>query len=213
MAGCRVTFPGYIKSGRSVHSTGVMMIAAVRLLWRGGAKEVGGDGQKGRSHGAVQARKAPGVGRGVRRPHHPGPRRVVRRLRRGVRPALPAPRRQRHLHPPVGRKASQQLLGQLGPTRRRPRRVPHVHLLGEAGGCRADEQLDGPARDARDARRAVRWLDARPHHVRRPVLDGPARLADLEDRRAADRLGLRRGVDADHDPDGRRRARGAGRRR
>ena len=48
-----------------------------------------------------------------------------------------------------------------------------------------------------------------PHDVRGPLLDGPARLADRPHRRAAHRLALCRGLDADHDPDGRRRARGA----
>ena len=46
-----------------------------------------------------------------------------------------------------------------------------------------------------------------------PVLDGPARLADRRDRRPADGLGLRRRLDADHDPDGQRRPRRARRRR
>ena len=52
-----------------------------------------------------------------------------------------------------------------------------------------------------------------PHDVRRPVLDGPARLADRPHRRPADRLGLRRRLDADHDPDGQGRPRCARRRR
>ena len=45
-------------------------------------------------------------------------------------------------------------------------------------------------------------LDARPHDVRRAVLDGPARLADRRDRRPAHRLRLRRRQHADHDPHG-----------
>ncbi len=40
-----------------------------------------------------------------------------------------------------------------------------------------------------------------------PVLDGPARLAHRPHRRPADRLRLRGGVDADHDPHGQGRAR------
>ena len=44
-------------------------------------------------------------------------------------------------------------------------------------------------RDARPAG-AVQRLDARTHDVRRALLDGPARFADREDRRAADRFGL-----------------------
>ena len=55
--------------------------------------------------------------------------------------------------------------------------------------------------------------DARPHDVRRAVLDGPARLADRPHRRAAHRLGLRRRDHADHDPHGPGRARRARRRR
>ena len=46
-----------------------------------------------------------------------------------------------------------------------------------------------------------------------PVLDGPARLAHRPHRRAAHRLAVRRGVDADHDPHGPGRPRRAGRRR
>ena len=67
----------------------------------------------------------------------------------------------------------------LRPERRRPRRGPHLHLQRGGGRRRPDEQLDGARRDAGDARAAVRRLHARPHHVRRPVLHGPARLADL----------------------------------
>ncbi len=49
---------------------------------------------------------------------------------------------------------------------------------------------------------AVRRRDAGPHHVRGAVLDGPAGLGDLEDRRAGHRLAVRGRVDADHDPHG-----------
>ena len=56
-------------------------------------------------------------------------------------------------------------------------------------------------------------VDEGPHDVRRAVLDGPARLGQVADRRAADRLALRRRAHADHDPHGRRGARGARRRR
>ena len=52
-----------------------------------------------------------------------------------------------------------------------------------------------------------------PHHVRRPLLHGPTRLRHRPHRRPADRFGLRRGVDEDHDPHGHGRPRGAGRRR
>ena len=46
-----------------------------------------------------------------------------------------------------------------------------------------------------------------------PVLDGPARLGQVADRRPAHRLGLRRRLDADHDPHGHQGARRARRRR
>ena len=72
-----------------------------------------------------------------------------------------------------------------------------------------DEQLARSRRDARDAHRAVPRLDARPHDVRGAVLDGPARIPDRARGRPAHRLGLRRGVDADHDPHGPGRARRA----
>ena len=75
------------------------------------------------------------------------------------------------------------------------------------GRRRPDEPLARPGRDARAAGGEVRRRDARAHALRRPVLDGPARLPDRRDRRPADRLRLRRGLDADHDPHGPGRAR------
>ena len=101
----------------------------------------------------------------------------------------PAARRRRHVHAPQRGEAAELLPRPLGPERRRPRRGPHLHLLGARGGRRPDEQLGRPRRDARDAEGAVRRLDARPHDVRRPVLDGPARLAHLAARRRDHRLG------------------------
>ena len=76
-----------------------------------------------------------------------------------------------------------------------------------------DEQLAPPRRDARAAHRPVQGVDARAHDVRRAILDGPARLADRPPRGAADRLSLRRGLDADHDPHGTAGARRARHRR
>ena len=78
---------------------------------------------------------------------------------------------------------------------------------------RPDQQLARPGGDARDADRPVPRLHARPHDVRRPVLDGPAGLAHRPHRRRADRLALRGGEHADHDPHGPGGARRAGRRR
>ncbi len=65
------------------------------------------------------------------------------------------------------------------PERRRPRRGPHLHLLRARGGRRPHEQLARPGRDARRAARALRRLDARPHDVRRAVLDGAGRRPAL----------------------------------
>ncbi len=83
----------------------------------------------------------------------------------------------------------------------------------QRGRRRADQQLAGPGRDARDARGAVQGLDARPHDVRGPVLDGPARFAHRPHRHSAHRFRLRGRLDEDHDPDGQGRPRRARRRR
>ena len=56
-------------------------------------------------------------------------------------------------------------------------------------------------------------LHARPDHVRRPVLHGPARLAALRDRRRDHRLRVRRRLHAHHDPHGTAGPRRARRRR
>ena len=70
-----------------------------------------------------------------------------------------------------------------------------------------------PAEMRADARRPLQGLHEGPHHVRRAVLHGPARLGHRPHRRAADRLGLRRGLHAHHDPHGHGRPGGARRRR
>ena len=139
--------------------------------------------------------------------------RLVRRVGRGVRPALPATRGQRHLHPAVRGQAPEQLLGPLRPGRRGPGRGPHLHLLHQGGRRRAHQQLAGPRRDAGRADRPVRGVDGGTDHVRRPLLDGPARIVHRPHRRGDHRLGLRGRVHAHHDPHGRRRPRGARHRR
>ena len=70
-----------------------------------------------------------------------------------------------------------------------------------------------PGRDAPDPERPLQGRHEGPHHVRRPLLDGPARLRHRPHRRAADRLGLRGGLHAHHDPHGHGRPRGPRRRR
>ena len=85
--------------------------------------------------------------------------------------------------------------------------------------CSATPDLAGPNNNWRDPdamraemRAPLRRRDARPHDVRRAVLDGPARIAHRPHRRAAHRLRLRGGFDADHDAHGPGRARRARRR-
>ena len=70
---------------------------------------------------------------------------LVRRVRGGVRPALPGAGRGGHLRAAVGGQAPELLSRAVGPGRRRARRGPHVHLLGHRAGGGADEQLARPA--------------------------------------------------------------------
>ena len=102
--------------------------------------------------------KTPGLGRRGRGADHTRPHRVVRRLGRRVRPALPGAGRRRDVHPAVRRQAAQQLLGALRPRRRGPRRGPHLHLLGEGDRRRPDQQLARPGRDAQPPRRPLHGL-------------------------------------------------------
>ena len=125
------------------------------------------------------------------------------------------------LHEAQSGAAAAQLPGAQQRQRRRPGRRPHLHLLRAPGRRRPDQQLDGAGGDARPAadrpgRRhaaALSRRDARPHDVRRAVLDGAARLGDRAHRRRADRQRLcRRQHEAD-DADGQEGARRARRRR
>ncbi len=86
--------------------------------------------------------------------------------------------------------------------------------------CSANERDAGPNNNWRqpdemraELERPLHRGDAGPHDVRRAVLDGPARLAHRPHRRAAHRLRLRRREHADHDPHGPGRARRPRRRR
>ena len=142
-----------------------------------------------------------------------GRRALVRRLGRGVRHARTGARRRGDVRAPVGGQAAELLPRPVRSGRRGQGRGPDLHLLRRGGGRRPDEPLARPGRDARAAGGEVRRRDARPHALRRPLLDGPARLPARRDRRPAHRLRLRRGLDADHDPDGPGRARRARRRR
>ena len=119
-----------------------------------------------------------GLGRRGRRADHPGPDRLVRRLRRGMDPAHRRARRRRHAGPARPGQAAQLVLGPHRPRRRRPGRGAHLHLLGRPGRRRPDQQLDGAGRDEGDDDRALPRLHARPDDVRHPVLHGPARRAE-----------------------------------
>ena len=140
---------------------------------------------------------------------------LVHRLGRGVDRADRRARRGRHVHPAQPGQEAELVPLRLRPDRRGPGRGPHLHLQPRRDGRRRHQQLDGAGRDEGDHDRALPRLDARSHDVRHPVLHGPAQRAEPDVRRRDHRLGVRRRLDAHHDPDGRRRAapdRGAGRR-
>ncbi len=120
---------------------------------------------------------------------------------------VPATGRLRHLHQARRGEAPEQLLGTLRSGRCGPSRGPHLHLCGERGRRRPEQQLARSGRDARGDEAAVHGFDEGPHHVRRAVLDGSARLADRPHRRPAHRLGVCRSQHENHDPDGSGRAR------
>ncbi len=131
----------------------------------------------------------------------------------GVRRAVRADGRERDVHPPERRAATELVPVPLRSGRRRPGRGPDVHLLGLEDRRRPHQQLARAARDEGPARAALPGRDARADDVRDPVLDGADRLAARAHRRRAHRLALRRRQHADHDPHGHRGARRPGRRR
>ena len=120
---------------------------------------------------------------------------------------MPGAGRCRHIPEAFRRQAPELVPRVVRPLGRRASRGPHVHLRRDRGGGRSQQQL-APARgDAHGDEPALRRGDEGAHDVRRPVLDGPARLGQVPHRRPAHGLAVRRRLDADHDPDGQGRAR------
>ena len=166
----------------------------------------------GLSPGSDQPQETDPMGRRHRRADQARPRPLVRRLRaewERLTSELVAAGTLKRLNPA---KRPEFVLRRLRPQGRRARREPHLHLL--------ETRRQTPARPTTGSRpaemrakleRPVRRLHARAHDVRRAVLHGPARLEDLPARRRDHRLGLRRHLDAHHDPHGQGRARAAGR--
>ncbi len=129
----------------------------------------------------------------------PDARPLGRRLPRRERRAAARDGRRGQAHQAQPRVAARLVPRPLAPERRRPHRGAHLHRLGARGGRRPDEQLGRPRRDPRDDHARLRGLHARPHDVRRAVLDGPRRRPALAHRRAGHRQRLRRHLDRHHD--------------
>lgn len=87
---------------------------------------------------------------------------------------------------------------------------PDVHMHDEHAGRGERAQgigqgnngeLDEPGGRGQGDRRTVPGVHGGPDHVRDTVQHGPVELAVLENRRPTDGLGVRRVLDAHHDPD------------
>ena len=90
------------------------------------------------------------------------------------------------------------LLCAVGAERRGPRGGPHLYLFALARCSRPHQQLGRSLRHAAAAEAAVSRLDAGAHDVRAALQHGAGGIADVGHRRAADRLALCGGADADH---------------